>query len=186
MTYSAPAIHTVPQNEEPLFHQGNMGAYDRVHDLQEKYDEMYREIKPSVGEKYSRRMFMICAWCRMSRYRTSSRSQTSKNTKGPPALKTILRCMWGRCPPMPMIIRSLSITFKTIWPIPHWSGTWTWTVQKFELSMTCVRPLCSNTNSMWTWLRTEVIFRLWLKKTMRHSESMLNGGGTSLPKSAHM
>jgi len=26
MTYSAPAIHTVPQNEEPIFHSGNMGA----------------------------------------------------------------------------------------------------------------------------------------------------------------
>ena len=34
--------------------------------------------------------------------------------------------------------------------------------------------------------RTEVIFRLRLRKTMRHSESMPNGGGTSLPKSAHM
>jgi len=29
------------------------------------------------------------AWCRMSRYPTSSSSQTSKNTKGPPALKNI-------------------------------------------------------------------------------------------------
>jgi len=44
MTYSAPAIHTVRQNEESIFRPGNMGAYDRVHNLQEKYDEMYREI----------------------------------------------------------------------------------------------------------------------------------------------
>ena len=34
MTYSAPVIHTIPQNEEPIFHSGSVGAYDRVHDLQ--------------------------------------------------------------------------------------------------------------------------------------------------------
>jgi len=45
MTYSAPAIHTVPQNEEPIFHSGSVGTYGRVHDLQEKYDEMYREMQ---------------------------------------------------------------------------------------------------------------------------------------------
>jgi len=36
MTYSAPAIRTVPQNEEPIFHSGGAGAYDGVHDLREK------------------------------------------------------------------------------------------------------------------------------------------------------
>jgi len=51
MTYSAPAIHTVPQNEEPIFHLENMGAYDRVHDLQEKYDEMYREMQALCGKE---------------------------------------------------------------------------------------------------------------------------------------
>ena len=51
MTYSAPAIHTVPQNEEPIFRPGNLGAYDRVHDLQEKYDEMYREIQALSGRE---------------------------------------------------------------------------------------------------------------------------------------
>jgi len=40
-----PSEHPVPTfqhtiYEEPIFHPGNMGAYDRVHDLQEKYDEM--------------------------------------------------------------------------------------------------------------------------------------------------
>jgi len=45
LTYSVPAIHTVLQNEEPIFHSGSLGAYDRVHDLQEKYDEMYREMQ---------------------------------------------------------------------------------------------------------------------------------------------
>jgi len=29
-----------------------------------------------------------------------------------------------------------------------------------ELSITCVNPSCINTNSMWTWLLTKVIFRL--------------------------
>ena len=45
MTYSAPTIHTVPQNEEPIFHSGNMGSYDRVDELQEKYEIMNREIR---------------------------------------------------------------------------------------------------------------------------------------------
>jgi len=37
VTYSAPRVHTTPQDEEPIFHFGNMGAYDRVDDLQEKF-----------------------------------------------------------------------------------------------------------------------------------------------------
>ena len=45
MTYSAPAVHAVPQNKEPIFHSGSVGAYDRVHHLREKYDEMYREMQ---------------------------------------------------------------------------------------------------------------------------------------------
>ena len=32
-TYLAPVIHTLPQDKEPIFHLGNMGAYDRVDDL---------------------------------------------------------------------------------------------------------------------------------------------------------
>jgi len=34
MTYSAPTIHIVPQNEEPIIHSANMGGYDRVDELQ--------------------------------------------------------------------------------------------------------------------------------------------------------
>jgi len=45
MTYSAPTIHTVPQNEEPIFHSRNMGGYDIVDELQEKYEIMNREIR---------------------------------------------------------------------------------------------------------------------------------------------
>jgi len=51
MTYSAPAINTVPQNEEPIFHSGSAGAYDRVHDFREKYDEMYRERQALRGKE---------------------------------------------------------------------------------------------------------------------------------------
>jgi len=51
VTYSAPRVHTTPQNEEPIYHSGNMGAYDRVHDLQEKYDEMYRELQALGGRE---------------------------------------------------------------------------------------------------------------------------------------
>jgi len=45
MTYLALTIHTVPRNEEPIFHAGNMGGYDRVDDLQEKYEMMNREMQ---------------------------------------------------------------------------------------------------------------------------------------------
>jgi len=45
MTYPAPTIHTVPQNEEPIFHSGIMGGYDRVDELQKKYEIMNREIQ---------------------------------------------------------------------------------------------------------------------------------------------
>jgi len=61
MTYSPPAIHTVPQNEEPIFSPGNMGAYDRVHVLQEKYDEMYREIQALSGrEVLNKDVYDLC------------------------------------------------------------------------------------------------------------------------------
>jgi len=51
MTYSAPVIHTVPQNEEPTFHSGNMEAYNRVYDLQEKYEMMNREMQVLCGKE---------------------------------------------------------------------------------------------------------------------------------------
>jgi len=55
MTYLALAIHTVPQNEEPIFNSGSAEAYDRVHDLQEKYDEMYREMQALRGKEVLKR-----------------------------------------------------------------------------------------------------------------------------------
>ena len=51
MTYSAPVIHTVPQNEEPVFHSGNMGGYDRVDELQEKYEMMNWEMQALRGKE---------------------------------------------------------------------------------------------------------------------------------------
>jgi len=89
MTYSAPTIHKVPQNEEPIFHSGSAEAYDRVHDLREKYDEMYREMKALRGKEVLKRDVHDLCLVRMSRYPTSSSSQTSRNTKGLPSLKTI-------------------------------------------------------------------------------------------------
>ncbi|XP_039682945.1 uncharacterized protein [Medicago truncatula] len=51
MTYSAPVMHTIPQNEEPIFHSGNMEPDDRVNDLREKYDEMHREMRALRGKE---------------------------------------------------------------------------------------------------------------------------------------
>jgi len=45
MTYSAPVIYTTPHAEEPIYHSGNVEAYDRVNDLLGKYDEMQREMR---------------------------------------------------------------------------------------------------------------------------------------------
>jgi len=55
MTYSALAIHTVSQNEDSIFHSVSAGAYDRVHDLWEKYDEMYREMQALCGKEVLKR-----------------------------------------------------------------------------------------------------------------------------------
>ena len=36
LTYSAPVVHTVPQNEEPIFHSGNIEVCNKVDDLQDR------------------------------------------------------------------------------------------------------------------------------------------------------
>jgi len=36
ITYSTPVVHAISENNGPIFHLGSVGAYDRVHDLQEK------------------------------------------------------------------------------------------------------------------------------------------------------
>jgi hypothetical protein len=61
VTYSAPAVHTIPQEEQPIFHSGSVGAYYRVDDLQEKYDEMQREMRALRGKKLSGRLLMTSA-----------------------------------------------------------------------------------------------------------------------------
>jgi len=61
MTYSAPVIHTVPYDEEPIYHSGNVEAYDRVNDLQEKYDEMQREMRALRGkELFGKTAYDLC------------------------------------------------------------------------------------------------------------------------------
>jgi len=61
MTYSAPTIHTIPQNEEPIFHSGNMRGHDRVDELQEKYEIMNREIRALRGKETPKKN--VCDLC---------------------------------------------------------------------------------------------------------------------------
>jgi len=51
MTYSPPVVHAISQDNGPIFHSWSVGAYDQVHDLQEKYDEIYREMKALCGKE---------------------------------------------------------------------------------------------------------------------------------------
>jgi len=61
MTYSAPVIHTIPQNEEPIYHSGNVQAYDRVNDLLEKYNEMQREMRTLRGKEiFGKTSYDLC------------------------------------------------------------------------------------------------------------------------------
>ncbi|WJX45728.1 hypothetical protein P8452_32589 [Trifolium repens] len=47
---SAPVVHTIQQNQIPIFHAENMEGYDKFDDLQIKYDEMQREVKALRGK----------------------------------------------------------------------------------------------------------------------------------------
>jgi len=51
ITCSAHVVHAISQDNKPIFHSGSVGAYDWVHDLQEKYDEMYREMQALYGKE---------------------------------------------------------------------------------------------------------------------------------------
>jgi hypothetical protein len=44
-TVSAPVVHAVPQYQEPIFHAESMGGFNRVEDLQDKFNEMRREMR---------------------------------------------------------------------------------------------------------------------------------------------
>ncbi|GAU47885.1 hypothetical protein TSUD_404570 [Trifolium subterraneum] len=49
-TVSAPLVHTIPQTQMPIFHAESVGGYDRMDDLQIKYDEMQKEMKALRGK----------------------------------------------------------------------------------------------------------------------------------------
>jgi len=159
-TYSALVIHTIPQNEEPIFHSGNMVAYDRVDDLQEKYETMNREMQALRGkEVHKKDVYDLCL---------------VPNVQIPHKFKLphFEKYKGTSCPKdhLMMYVRKMSTYANDHQVLIHYfqdsltGAALKWymnlNLQKSELSMTCVRPLCSNTNSMWTWLRTEVIFRL--------------------------
>jgi hypothetical protein len=50
MTFSAPVIHTTPQDNIPIHHAESVGAYDRMDYFQERFDEMQREINALRGK----------------------------------------------------------------------------------------------------------------------------------------
>ncbi|XP_039690657.1 uncharacterized protein [Medicago truncatula] len=61
MTYSAPVMHTIPQNEESIFHSGNMETYDGMSNLREKYDELQRDVKALRGKgKFGKTAYDLC------------------------------------------------------------------------------------------------------------------------------
>jgi len=61
VTYSAPRVHTTPQDEEPIFHSGNMGPYDRVDDLQERFEIMNQEVQALRGkETFKKDVYDLC------------------------------------------------------------------------------------------------------------------------------
>jgi len=51
MTYSTPLIHTTQQDHGPFFYAKSVEAFDRVDDLQDKYNEMRREMKALHGKE---------------------------------------------------------------------------------------------------------------------------------------
>ncbi|KAK2382842.1 hypothetical protein QL285_070355 [Trifolium repens] len=51
MTYSAPLVHTNLQDQGPVFHTESVEAFDRVDDLQDKYNEMQREMRALSGKE---------------------------------------------------------------------------------------------------------------------------------------
>ncbi|GAU22854.1 hypothetical protein TSUD_282210 [Trifolium subterraneum] len=49
-TVSAPLVHTIQQNQMPIFHAESVGGYDRMDDLQIKYDEIQKEMRALRGK----------------------------------------------------------------------------------------------------------------------------------------
>ncbi|KAK2398467.1 hypothetical protein QL285_048404 [Trifolium repens] len=51
MTYSTPLVHTIQQDHGHIFHTESVEAFDRVDDLQDKYNEMQREMRALRGKQ---------------------------------------------------------------------------------------------------------------------------------------
>ncbi|KAK2416374.1 hypothetical protein QL285_038771 [Trifolium repens] len=51
MTYSAPLVHTIQQDHGPIFRTESVEPFDRVDDLQDKYNEMQREMRALHGKE---------------------------------------------------------------------------------------------------------------------------------------
>ena len=50
MTYSSPLIHTTQQSHKPIYHSGNLAAYDWIDKLKEKFDRIQLELKALRGK----------------------------------------------------------------------------------------------------------------------------------------
>jgi hypothetical protein len=50
MTFSAPVIHTIPQENRPIYCTESVGVCDRMDDFREKFDEMQKEINALRGK----------------------------------------------------------------------------------------------------------------------------------------
>jgi len=61
MTYSAPIVHAILEDDEPIYHSGDMGAYDKVDELRGKYDEMQREMRALRGKEiFGKTAYDLC------------------------------------------------------------------------------------------------------------------------------
>jgi len=61
MTYSALAVHAISEGDEPIYHLGDLGAYDKVDELREKYDEMQREMRAFRGKEiFGKTAYDLC------------------------------------------------------------------------------------------------------------------------------
>jgi hypothetical protein len=49
VTYATPVVNTVPHTVEPIYHADSVG-YDRMEDLQDKYNEMQKEMRALRGK----------------------------------------------------------------------------------------------------------------------------------------
>ncbi|KAK2370575.1 hypothetical protein QL285_083616 [Trifolium repens] len=51
MTYSTPLVHTIQQDQRPIFRTKSVEAFDRVDDLIDKYNETQREMRTLRGKE---------------------------------------------------------------------------------------------------------------------------------------